>query len=303
MNILERNAKLIVILGSVAASFSPIFVRLIDAGSIAIGFYRLTFVVPFFAASVLLWHREELRALSIRQIAGCVLGGLLLAGHYFTWFSSIENTSVASAVVLLNLNPVIILIITGLILREKINPKAVIGVMIAFVGAAIISGGDYSFAGNAIYGDLQAFISAIFFALYFLAGRKMRREINATVYIFFVFATSWVAFIVAMLVADVPFTGYSARDYLYLFAFAIVCQIGVHVVINWGLGHVSPLYISTVKTSESVIAAVLAAFMFAEIPTPWQWVGGAVTICGLLYYNYHDQDVRNPKVGNRYGAE
>ena len=277
-------------MGAVAASFSAIFVRLIDASPIAIGFYRLTFTLPFFAVAVFIWHRTELKSITKRQLAGCMLGGLFLAGHYFTWFTAIGHTTIASAVVLCNISPIIILIITTLILREKTTVKAVIGVIIALIGAAIITGGDYSFAGDAIYGDIMAFFGALFYALYFLVGRKMRKGINATVYVFIIFATCWAAFAVGMIGTGTQFTGYSVKDYFYLFAFAMICQIGAHAVFNWCLGHVSPLYISTIETGESVFAAALAALLLAEIPTLWQWIGGGITICGLLYYNYHDID-------------
>ena len=290
MNILERNSKKIVVMAAVAASFSAIFVRLIHASAIAIGFYRLTFAVPFFIVTVFLWHREELKTITKRQVFGCMLGGLFLAGHYFTWFTAISHTTIASAVVLCNISPIIILIITTLIFREKTNLKAGIGVIIALLGAAIIAGGDYSFAGKAIYGDVMAFFGALFYALYFLVGRKMRKEVNAPIYVFFVFSTCWAAFAIGMFATGTQFTGYSIKDYIYLFAFAMVCSIGAHAVFNWCLGHVSPLYISTIETGESIFAGALAALIFGEIPSLWQWIGGGITIFGLLYYNYHDNN-------------
>ena len=303
MNTFERNAKKIVVMAAVAASFSAIFVRLIHANAIAIGFYRLTFAVPFFAVTVFLWHRAELRKITAKQAVGCMLGGLFLAGHYFTWFTAISHTTIASAVVLCNISPIIILIITALIFREKTTLKAVLGVIIALLGAAIITGGDYSFAGKAIYGDIMAFFGALFYALYFLVGRKMRKEINAPVYVFFVFVTCWAAFVVGMFATGTPFTGYSDKDYIYLFAFAMVCSIGAHAVFNWCLGHVTPLYISTIETGESIFAAALAALIFGEIPTLWQWIGGGITICGLLYYNYHDMDSQKKTIKERPGSE
>jgi len=288
MNIFERNAKKIVVLGAIAASFSGIFVRLINAGTIAIGFYRLTFAVPFFAAAVLLKNRAELKALTKKQVAGCMLGGLFLAGHYFSLFTAVNNTTIASAVMICNISPIIILIITALVFREKTTAEAVVGVVIALAGAAIITGGDYSFAGKAVFGDLMAFAGALFYALYFLVGRTMRKTINVPVYVFIVFSTCWAVFLVGMLVTGTSCTGYSGRDFLYLFAFAMVCSIGAHAVFNWCLAHVPPLYISTIETVETIFAAVMAALIFGEIPTLWQWIGGGITICGLLYYNYHD---------------
>jgi drug/metabolite transporter (DMT)-like permease len=224
-----------------------------------------------------------------------MLGGLFLAGHYFSLFTAVNNTTIASAVMLCNISPIIILIITALIFREKTTAKAVVGVVIALAGAAIITGGDYSFAGKAVFGDLMAFAGALFYALYFLVGRTMRKDINVPVYVFIVFSTCWAVFLVGMLATGTPFTGYSGRDFFYLFVFAMVCSIGAHAVFNWCLAHVSPLYISTIETVETIFAAILAALIFGEIPTLWQWIGGGVTICGLLYYNFHDIEDQKEK--------
>jgi drug/metabolite transporter (DMT)-like permease len=295
MNIFIKNAKKIVVFATIAASFSGIFVRLINAGATAIGFYRLSFAVPFFAVAVLLKHRAEMGNLKIKQVAGGMLGGLFLAGHYFSLFTAVNNTTIASAFVICNISPIIILIITALIFREKTTAKAVIGVIIALTGAAIITGGDYSFAGKAIFGDAMAFLAALFYSLYFLVGREMRKQINAPVYVFIVFTTCWMVFLIGMFVTGTPFTGYSTTDFVWLFVFAMVCSIGAHAVFNWCLAHVSPLYISTIETGEAIFAAMLAALLFGEIPTLWQWIGGGVTICGLLYYNFHEMDAGAPE--------
>ena len=290
MNFFERNARKIVVMGAMAASFSAIFVRLVDVPPVAIGFYRLTFALPFFAAIVLMRHRKELLEVRGKQLAGCMLGGLFLAGHYFTWFTALSNTTVASAVVLCNLSPIIILVITSLVFREKTNIKAVIGVVIALIGAAVITGGDYSFAGDAIYGDIMALFGALFYALYFIVGQRMRKGINAAVYVFIIFFACWLALAVGMVVTSTPFTGYAVKDYFILFAFAMVCQIGAHAVFNWCLGHVTPLYISTIETGESIFASAFAALIFLEIPTLWQWIGGGIVIAGLLYYHRNEVD-------------
>ncbi len=290
MNIFQRNAKKVVVAAVLAASFSAIFVRLTNAPAMAIGFYRLTFAMPFFLVMVLGWHRNDLKRISIRDLGGAALAGLFLAGHFFSWFTALGHTTVASATVLCLTHPIVILVITALILKEKTNRKAVIGVLIAFSGAAIISGGDYSFSAEAIFGDFMAFMGAVFMALYFLTGTKFRKNVNAAVYVFLVFGSCWIAFAVGMMVTGTPFTGYSSMDFFWIVVMTLVCQIGAHALFNWCLGYVTPLYVATWENGEAIIASTLAAFIFAEIPTLWQLIGGGITICGLLYYNYHDID-------------
>lgn len=289
LNIFERNAKKIVLLAVVAGGMSPIFTRLIEAPAVAIGFYRLTFAMPFFLVMAVGWHREELKTITKKEVLGCAFGGIFLAGHFFSWFTALKLTTIASASVLGLIHPIVILMITTLIFKEKTNSKAVIGVLVAFAGAAIISSGDYSFSAQAILGDIFAVSAAVFMALYFLVGRKYRKTVNAAVYIVLVFGACWISFAIGMLATRTPFLGYDPSDYLWILAMALVCQICAHAVFNWLLGYVEPLYIATWENGEAVIATVVAIFLFDEIPTVWQLVGGTVVICGLLYYNRHEQ--------------
>ena len=61
-NFLKKYVKIIVLFAVVAGSSSGIFGRAIDAPSMAIGFWRLTLGLPFFAIPVLLNKRDELKA-------------------------------------------------------------------------------------------------------------------------------------------------------------------------------------------------------------------------------------------------
>lgn len=284
-----KHAKLVVMFACLAASTSAIFVRLAgDMPSVAVGFYRLTFSMPFFILPVLIWHRQELTKLTKRQFAGTTLAGLFLFLHFMTWFMAIVRTTVASAVVLCCLHPLVILFVTAVFFREKTSWKVVAGVMVALAGGAIVTGGDYSFAKEALAGDFLAFLGAVFMGLYFIAGRKLRAGISAPVYVFLVFGSTWVFFFLGMIVSGTPFTGYPAGSFVAVLGLAIVCQIGGHALFNWSLGYVSPLFIATAETSEVVFASTLALLLFSEIPTPWQIIGGGITICGIILYNYFE---------------
>jgi drug/metabolite transporter (DMT)-like permease len=240
-------------------------------------------------------------SISRKDLAGSILAGLFLAGHFFSWFTALVHTTVASATVICLTHPIVILFITTLIFKEKTNFKAVVGVLIAFVGAAIISGGDYSLSKEAIFGDLMAFMGAIFMALYFIAGRRFRKNVNAAVYVFLVFGSCWAVFGIGMIGTGTSFTAYSAMDFMWLLVMALVCQIGAHALFNWCLGYVSPLYVAACENGEALITSTLAAVIFAEIPTAWQLIGGAITICGLLFYNYQDRDSQKTEIkeGNK----
>ncbi|QAT43875.1 DMT family transporter [Aminipila luticellarii] len=290
MNIFERNVKKVVILAVVAAAFSPIFVRLTSAPAMAIGFYRLAFALPVFAVMTLVRHREEALSMTKKQLGGCAVAGIFLAGHFFSWFTGIEHTSVASGSVLAMTDPFMILLISVFIFKEKTNKKAVAGVIVAFIGSVIISGSDYSISADTLFGDIMCLFAALFIGLYFIAGNKFRKGINAAVYVFFVFLFCWITFTIGMLVTGTPFTGYSANDMFWIFVMAMVCQIGAHAVFNWCLGYTSALYVATCENLETFISTGVAMVLFAEIPSIWQIVGGLTIVAGVMYYTRHEGD-------------
>ena len=75
---------------------------------------------------------------------------------------------------------------------------------------------------------------------------------------------------------------------IWLLVMTFACQIGAHAVFNWVLGYVTPLFLSTWGNAEIVISTLLALVVFGEIPTLLQVVGGAITIVGLLIYNFNE---------------
>ena len=86
---LEKYVKIIVVLAVIAGSSSGIFGRAIEAPSMAIGFWRLTLGLPFFAIPVLIKERKELISVSKKNHVSTFLAGAFLFGHFFCWFNAV----------------------------------------------------------------------------------------------------------------------------------------------------------------------------------------------------------------------
>lgn len=300
INFAIRHVKIVVLFACLAASLSGVLVRLAgEMPPMAIGFYRLSFAMPVFILFSLVFHREEFKKLTKRQLGGSVLAGVFLFVHFLTFFTGVGMTTIASATVIACLHPVIILIITTVFFKEKTNYKVVAGVAIALVGAAIVSGGDYAIAGEALVGDLLCFITAVAMALYFIVGQKLGGGINTTVYVTIVFGCCWACFGLGMIVSGTSFTGYERESYLWVLALAISCQIIAHGLFNWTLRYISPLYLATSETVEVVYASIIAFVLFQEAPVLMQYIGGSLTIAGILIYNYFEAQWEASKAANK----
>lgn len=289
MSFLKRNARIIVILAVACSSLSAIFTRY--AGNIpplALAFYRLSFSLPFFIFLVAAKQesRTEFLSLDKKNVFLAALAGIFLAAHFVSWFTAVNLTTIASASVLCGMHPVIIVVLCTVFLKERPNVGMCISVFTALFGAIVLTGSDYySFIGaNNIKGDILAFSAAIFVAMYWVLGRKVRQTVSAGPYVLIVFSSCWLALLVAMLVTGTPFTGYSPQTLLWAFAMAIFCQIMGHMVFNWSLEYVSPLFISISDNCSAVFSAILGALLFDELPTFFQIFGAFIVIVSLICY-------------------
>lgn len=285
---LARYVKIIVVLAVVAGSSSGIFGSVIEAPSLAIGFWRLTIGVPFFAIPVLTRHRHTLKAVSKKDLFWTFLAGAFLFGHFFTWFNAVKLTNIASAVVLAALHPLVVLLVTVFVLKRKVGIRPVMGIILALLGGVLIAGLDYrQLSSGSFSGDVLAFLAAVFMGLYFTIGNEVRKNVPGSTYVFLVFLACWICFAVGIVATGTPVLGYSVKDYILIVGMTLVCQIGAHAVFNLCFGYVDSLYVSAWESGESVFAIIMGLIFLGQVPTSWELLGCAVVVIGLLYYNYY----------------
>ena len=190
--VLARYVKIIVVLAVMAGSSSGIFGSVIEAPSLAIGFWRLTIGVPFFAVPVLLKQRDVLKQISVKDYIWTFVAGAFLFGHFFSWFNAVKMTNVASAVVLAALHPLVVLAITIFIFKRKVGRRPIMGIVLALLGGVMIAGLDYQqlTAGN-FKGDVLAFLAGAFMGIYFAISNEVRKSVPGAVYVCLVFFSCW----------------------------------------------------------------------------------------------------------------
>jgi drug/metabolite transporter (DMT)-like permease len=279
---LDRTAVLYVVLagGVVAVSFSAIFIRLADAPALAMAFWRNLIATALIAPLAFLRHGPEFRRLSRRDVAVACASGGLLAAHFATWIPSLQYTTVAASTVLVTAAPVFTAIGSRW-MGERVSRGAAVGIAIAMAGAVVVSGGDFTVSGRAVFGDVLALLGAIFAAGYFLIGRNLRQRLSLLVYVTIVYATCTVVLGVGMAIRGTPFSGYPAGTWGLFVLMALLPQILGHTVFNFLLRDLDPTVITVGIMGEPVGASLLALAIFGEVPSWWTAVGGALILAGI----------------------
>jgi len=221
------NPYLPLILGVLAVSTGAIFARMAEAPALVTAAYRVGLATLILAPFAWWKARDEICNLSGGDFLLAALAGFFLALHFATWISSLDYTSVANSVVLVNTNPLWVGLLTPLITKERVGRRTVVGILISVVGGVIIGLGDFAGGPRALLGDLLALVGSICAAVYLLLGRNLRRKLSLLPYVFVCYGSAAVLLWAVVLILGLPVTGYSAPTVTAFWAMAVVSQIMV----------------------------------------------------------------------------
>lgn len=272
---------LALISGVLAVSTGAIFARLADAPALVIAAYRLG-LATLVLAPIAWWKaREDFKQLSARDLKLALLSGLFLSLHFATWISSLNFTSVANSVVLVNTNPLWVGLLSPLIARERIAPIVLLSILISVIGCGIVGAGDFATGGSALLGDGLALAGSVCMAVYLLIGRNLRQKLSLLPYITMCYGSAALILWILVIAAGQPISGFSHGTYGALLGMAFISQLIGHTSYNWALRWFSAALISVSLLGEPVVATILAFFIFDEGLTWVKFVGGALILTGI----------------------
>jgi drug/metabolite transporter (DMT)-like permease len=278
--------------GIIALSLSAMFVRWADAPGPVTGFYRLLISTILFIP-IFLRQQKQLPPIGKQYIIFPVLGGLFTAFDFAFWNSSVKFTTAANATLLGNTSPLWVALAALILFREKLQSRFWLGLFLALIGAVFIVGTDFFRHPTFGIGDLMASTAAIFYASYQLTTQRGRKYIDPFRYTWIVGVSATVVMLVMNLILHNPLTGYTTQTWLIFFTTAIVSQMIGYLSISYALGHLPASVVSPTLIGQPILTTVLAIPMLGEIPTPVQWIGGAVALAGIYIVNQsHIQHVQ-----------
>lgn len=288
MKYLEKHPMIMIVIGIFGISMSAILVKYSAAPSVVTAAYRLVWTVLLMTPVVFGTRacRQELFRSSRHTVCLCAVSGIFLALHFVTWFDSLNYTSVASSTVIVCTEVIWVALGYCLFLHGRLSKKAIASIGVTLSGSVLIALSDYSATGShLLYGDLLALFAAIVVAVYTLIGRFARASMTTTVYTYIVYVFCSAALLTATLAGGYSLTGYGMSPVYTGFLLSLFSTLMGHSIFSWCLKYLSPTFVSASKLCEPVLAAILAVFLFGEIPAPLQVLGGCIIIGGVIWYS------------------
>ena len=290
----KRLAYFALIIGIFAISTSAILIRWSSSDPLVIGSYRQTFATFLFLPFLLKDKFQEILNLSSREIFELVIIGILLGAHFGFWISSVKATSVAASVLLGTCHIVYVSIIGWVVFGEKLNSRGIIGTVIALAGIIILFWGDLVEDPGNFRGNFLAFISGILAGLYYLGGRKHRKNISLPTYAFIVYFSSAVVMWLVVLTQGLEYRSIPNSEFQLFFLMALVPTLLGHTMQNWALAFLPAYVISITLLAEPIGSGLLAWYIFSEVPSLGVLVGGLIVLVGVYAVALSEKEI-NPE--------
>ena len=286
MRYIEKHPMIMIVVGILGISLSAIFVKYSTAPSAVTAAFRLLWTVLFLTPVVLgkKTVRQEFQKIPKKLALLSALSGLFLAIHFVLWFESLNHTSVASSTTIVCTEVIWVCLGFCLVLGGKLSAKAIAAIAVTLAGSFLIAYAD-SGSGSQLYGDILSLLAAIAVAVYTLIGRVVRSKLSTTVYTYMVYTACAAVLVVTCLVQGYGLFDYGFSGIIVGALLSIFSTILGHSIFSWCLKYFSPSFVSASKLCEPVAAAAIAAFLFAEIPTVFQILGGGLILGGVCWYS------------------
>jgi drug/metabolite transporter (DMT)-like permease len=287
MKYIEKHPMIMIVLSVVGIAMSSIFVRYSQAPSTVTAAYRLLWTVLLLTPVALgkQQNRNEIVSMGAKKLLLSALSGVFLAAHFALWFESLQHTSVASSTTIVCTEVIWVALGYCLFLRGKLSGRAILAIGITLVGSVLIAWSDSGSVGRHLYGDVLALVAAIAVAVYTLIGQHIRKTVSTVPYTYVVYVSCAATLLVCCLARGESLAVTELSAPVVGLLLAVFCTIMGHSVFTWCLKYFSPSFVSASKLCEPVVAAVMAGFLFEEMPKVLQIVGGVLILGGVYYYS------------------
>jgi drug/metabolite transporter (DMT)-like permease len=146
-------------------------------------------LIRVFGATILFWlislfgSKEKIKRQDFPRIIAAAFFGVAL--NMLTFFKGLSFTSPISAAVIMVTTPIIVLILSAIIMKEKIISRKIIGLLLGLIGTGflIVYGKSIGNATNASLGNFLVFINAVSYAFYLIIVKRLMDKYNAFTFV------------------------------------------------------------------------------------------------------------------------
>lgn len=242
-------------------------------------------------AIVILLYNKKLFRIRLRD-CWCFVGTGVFSLTFFNfcYFQTIVMTSMSIAAILLYTAPIIVVLLSAVLFKEKINGKKIGAMLLAFLGCVFVTG---MIGGEGLVisplGILFGLGSGLGYALYSIFSRyAIERGYESFTISFYTFLFAVVGTLFLIPVQETALKlagGNTGRDLLLICGIALIATVLPYILYTFGLSHVENGKASIMASIEPIVATLLGIFVFGEHMTAVGALGVLLVLAAIVLLN------------------
>ncbi len=279
----RSKAKLSIMTAMLIYGTIGVFVKYIPLSSSMIALARGFFGAVFLGIYMLI-RREKFSVASIKNNwLKLLLSGAMLGFNWLLLFEAYNYTTVATATLCYYLAPVIIVAVSPIFLKERLNIRKIICIAVALFGMVLISGilsnGVHS---GEIRGIVYGLLSAVLYAGIVITNKKMSGISSYERTASQLLVSSVVMLPYALIVNDISSIHMNVTGIILLAVVSLV-HTGIAYVLYFGsVRYVSSQTVAILGYIDPVVAVLLSVFLLKETITVYGIIGAVLVIAAAI---------------------
>lgn len=280
----DRTALPMLTLGAALISTTGILVRYADVPPTVSGFWRMLFGGA--ALAIVLPLLGQWRPARMRDWGLMLLPALAFALDLFLWHRSILSVGPGLATLLANFQVFFMALAGVMLFGERLGPRFLAGLVLAFVGTWLLIGPDWS-GLDAGYrtGVLFGLLTGLAYAIYMLSFRQAQRHGStlASTQLLAMCSLLCAGFLaIFAAIEGVGFAIPDARSLTALVALGLVGQCLGWVLIARAMPRLPASIVGLLLLLQPALAFVQDVLLFDRATRAIEWLGVALALLGIF---------------------
>lgn len=262
---------------------SGLFAKIITLPSLTIVWGRVFFSSTFLFY-ILKYKKIEISIKSKKKMVAFVFLGVVLALHWFSFFESIQTSTVAVGLITFSTFPFFVTILEPIVFKESLHYKNLFLALLTIIGVVLIVP-SFDLGNHITQGVLWGLLSGFTYAILSLGNRRYVQT-NSSVLI--AFYEQLIATIILLPYMLGNFRTLTVKNTLLLIVLGVVFTAVSHSLFIKGLKHVKAQSASIISTLEPLYGIILAWLILGEVIDVKTLSGGILILGAVIYKTVTD---------------
>lgn len=287
---MKKLSVLFVLISGTCWAGMTIFVRMLrdlGLGTLDVVLVRCAMTSLLLFLLLLITDRGKLK-LKLKDLWIFILDAVVTVLLFnYCYFRAVNSMSIAVAVVLLYISPAFVMLLSALILKEKITRQKVFALLLMLAGTIFVTGILGSRQSVTLAGFLLGIGAAVFYAMISIINPiAIRRGYSGATITFYTYLFAMVG---ALFVADrgLVFRTVTASggNFLLALGFAIVSTVLPFILYNTALKYIEPSRAAIICSIEPIVGTLISVFLYHEPMTALMILGILLIMAGIICCN------------------